>query len=403
MKIILILIFSTFLIISQNHDITEGLAFKTDLPIDSYMVFNNNSQNFLSVFTSQKNQNKWLVFDSSGKQVSVEENTEGDYQTLYKDQIFFLGKALNSFSISDFKITNYKIPNNDYRSFILAEYENQTLFIACNKSRVDIYDTKDGKFVNKILFDEEMKIPRIMYHKDRIVYKHKVNGITVFDLKENKTLWKYDTGSDGMYMLGIKVGTLSNEISRFLIDEDKDSFLIMNTWFGYLYKFDFNSGKVLLEKKRFKGTGNNAGLINTFDLIDMNKDGVKDIVAGSVDNNVYCINGKDFSVMWEYDTDNEIQLPLSLYDINGDKIPEVFVVNDYDNVLFILDGKNGKLIREKNIKDWEKLNQTSVILVDFNGNGKLDLIVKRNPRKLQLYEMKDIQIPKNSIVWDLNK
>ena len=111
MKIILILIVSTFLISSQNHDITEGLAFKTDLSIDSYRVFNNNSQNFLSVFTSQKNQNKWLVFDSNGKQVSVEENTKGDYHTLYNNQIFFSGNTLSSFSISDFKITNYKICN----------------------------------------------------------------------------------------------------------------------------------------------------------------------------------------------------------------------------------------------------------------------------------------------------
>jgi outer membrane protein assembly factor BamB len=268
---------------------------------------------------------------------------------------------------------------------------------------VDIYDTKGGKIVYKIFFEEEMKIPEIIFHKGRIVYKHKVNGITIFDLKENKTLWKYDTGSDGIYMLGIKVGTYPNEVSRFLIDEDKTTYLIMNTWFGHIYKFDFNTGKVLLEKKRFRGTGNNAGLINSFNLMDMNKDGVKDIVAGSVDNNVYCVNGKDLSVMWEYDTDNEIQLPLSLYDINGDKIPEVFVINDYDNVLFILDGKTGALIKEKNIKDWEELNQTSVILADFNGNGKMDLIVKRNPRKLQLYEMKDIQIPKNSIVWDPKK
>ncbi|MEO8233350.1 MAG: hypothetical protein ABI638_13785 [Ignavibacteriota bacterium] len=403
MKFILLIVVFTTLIFKSDQAIVENLVFNTDLPINSYKIFNYNSQNFLSVFTGLKNQKKWLMFDPNGKLVFSKENITGDEQYLYKDQIYFLDNKLSSFSISDFKITNYNIPDDDYQKYLLTEYENQTLFIASNKNRIDIYDTKSFKLVHKIEFNKEVKVQRFRFHKGMIIYKNKENGIAVFNLKENKKKWEFDAGSSGGYFLGIKMGTFPNDVSQFLIEEDRDTFLIMSTWFGYLYKFDFKSGKVLLEKEKFKGTGNNAGLISYFELIDMNKDGIKDIVAGSVDNNVYCINGKDFSIIWEYDTDNEIQLPLSFYDINGDNTPEVFGVNDYDNILFILDGKNGKLIKDKSIKDWKELNQTSITLSDFSGNSKLDLLVKRNPKKLQLYEMDEIRVPKNKILWDPKK
>lgn len=152
--------------------------------------------------------------------------------------------------------------------------------------------------------------------------------------------------------------------------------------------------------ENFSGTGSNAGVMNYFDLIDVNNDGVGDIIGGSVDHNIYCINGKNLSLIWKFDTDNEIQLPLTFYDVNGDKIPEVFALNDYDNDIYILDGKTGKPLVKKNVKDnsYKNLNQSSVILADYNGNGLLDLVVRVNPQTVQLFEMADVKVPQSKIV-----
>ena len=231
-----------------------------------------------------------------------------------------------------------------------------------------------------------------------MVYTKKENIIAIYDLINNNEIWSYDFGTQDFYFLGIKVGSGNDFITDFNINENR---LFLFTVMGSIFEFNLETGKVLLKKEKFKGDDNNAGLIPNFDLVDMNNDGVKDIVGGSVDYNVYCINGKDLSIIWEFDTDNEIQLPLSFYDINGDKIPEVFTVNDYDNNLFILDGKTGKLLVKKGIKDkdYKKLIQTSVTMADFDGNGLLDLIVDINPSTIQVYEMSDVRVPANSIIY----
>lgn len=175
---------------------------------------------------------------------------------------------------------------------------------------------------------------------------------------------------------------------------------MVNCGLGSIYKFDLLTGKMIQKLDNFRGTGSNAGVMNYIDLLDMNNDGTPDIIGGSVDHNIYCLNGKNLSLIWKFDTDNEIQLPLTFYDINNDNVPEVFCVNDYDNNLYILDGRTGKQLVKRSVKDNnnKKLNQTSVILADYDGNGLLDILLRVNPQTIQLFEMADVKVPKNSIV-----
>jgi outer membrane protein assembly factor BamB len=99
----------------------------------------------------------------------------------------------------------------------------------------------------------------------------------------------------------------------------------------------------------------------------MNADGTNEIIAPSIDENIYCIDPRDFSVKWEYDTGNENQTALTFCDITGDGTPEVFGVSDYDLRLSIIDGTKGQQIGEFDLKkEHSKFNQTHALVADID-------------------------------------
>jgi hypothetical protein len=392
-----------------------GLIFLTPYPIEkkqtitssrfrSYKLVqkNNSSQNYLLSFCGNNDEITLKIHNNRGE-VVFEKGTfkgtgYGRKAFIHEGYLYFISDNIFTLNLNDFSIRKTTIFNSDYRTLEIVKYQNKDFLIAASKKDIDIYDLSNFKLYRKINREEDVRINIAKYSNGKIIYTKKENIIAIYDLINNNEIWSYDFGTQDFYFLGIKVGSGNDFITDFNINENR---LFLFTVMGSIFKFNLETGKVLLKKEKFKGDDNNAGLIPNFDLVDMNNDGVKDIVGGSVDYNVYCINGKDLSIIWEFDTDNEIQLPLSFYDINGDKIPEVFTVNDYDNNLFILDGKTGKLLVKKGIKDkdYKKLIQTSVTMADFDGNGLLDLIVDINPSTIQVYEMSDVRVPANSIIY----
>ena len=188
--------------------------------------------------------------------------------------------------------------------------------------------------------------------------------------------------------MGISLGTLPLRFMSCYVNPD-DSLVYTATWAGDLYKIDPTSGRVVLKKERFRGDGNNAGLLTRMYFQDMTGDGKPEIVSPSVDENIYCIDPKDFSVKWMYEAENENQTPLAFYDITGDGIPEVFSVCDYDLVLSILDGSNGNLIKDFEMKkEHKKFNQTYALVADIDGNGYIDIITQSSRQKIRFLELK---------------
>jgi len=389
---------------STINNIVEKNAVHTDSWIWGYYIMKNpdDGKNYLLLTCQSGKAYKMILYDSNCKKIFEEENLQDYHVFQYGSKVYFIEDDLCELNLSDYKVNRLNIKNDNYKRMEITEYKNNTIVILSNVYGTEVYNLKDSKLMFNIKRELKVKYTSVKYYKGKIIYNFKRNGIAVYSLSENRELWRYDTGEQGVYFLGIKLGSAPDGISDFKGYDDSGEKLVLNTAFGGLYKFDLQTGKILLRKDRFAGKGNNAGMIGSFAFVDMNGDGIKDIVAGSVDHNVYCINGKDFSTMWEYDTGNEIQLPVSLYDINGDKIPEVFCVNDYDNNLFIFDGKTGKPIIEESVKDnnYKSLIQTSVILADFSGNGLLDLIVMRNMKEMQVYEMSSVKVPPDSILYD---
>lgn len=392
------------LINSSNYYINNDLTFKINTKIAGYSIVSNHADNKNNLIISyiSNNERKYYRYNNKGE-VIHEDAMRGGYVGILQNKIFYWDKEFYSIDLNNSKkIVYHGMRDNQYKGVDLCNYNNGEILVTYNSWNIYVYDVNSSKIIcdiNKSITNEEgAKFERVKYQNGYLIYTYKNNGIAVFSIKSNKLLWKYDTGSLPVKVLGIKFGSLPNFVSDFEI-ESKRNVLVVNCGLGSIYKFDLMTGKMIQKVDNFRGVSSNAGVMNYIDLIDMNNDGVPDIIGGSVDHNIYCLNGKNLALIWKFDTDNEIQLPLTFYDINNDNVPEVFCVNDYDNNLYVLDGKTGKQLVKRNVKDNnnKKLNQTSVILADYNGNGLLDILLRVNPHTIQLFEMADVKVPKNSI------
>ena len=226
-----------------------------------------------------------------------------------------------------------------------------------------------------------------------VIYNARRRDLFAFNVNEKKMQWKIDAGERKAKFMGISLGVFPEWWMRPFVNPD-DNLLYARTMSGDLYKIRPTSGEVVLKMEQFRGDGNNAGLLTRIYFRDMNGDGKNEIVAPAVDESIYCIDPRDFSVKWAYDTGNENQMPLAFYDITGDGVPEVFGVCDYDLKLSIIDGSNGKLINDFEMKkEHKKFNQTYVLVADIDRNGYLDVITQSNWHTIRFLELKTPKLP----------
>jgi hypothetical protein len=85
--------------------------------------------------------------------------------------------------------------------------------------------------------------------------------------------------------------------------------------------------------------------------IDLNADGVKDIVIGggtdgvAADNGIMAFDGVDGSLLWKRSAHDEIFVSANFQDINNDGVPDVFI-GGRQAQFYAIDGSNGDLIWE---------------------------------------------------------
>ncbi|MHA1736179.1 MAG: FG-GAP repeat domain-containing protein, partial [Candidatus Thorarchaeota archaeon] len=78
-------------------------------------------------------------------------------------------------------------------------------------------------------------------------------------------------------------------------------------------------------------------------LGDVDGDGKLEVVIGSRDDKVYCLNGEDGSVLWSYATGIAVDSSAALGDVDGDGKLEV-VIGSYDNKVYCLNGEDGSVL-----------------------------------------------------------
>lgn len=319
----------------------------------------------------------------------------------WQNKIFFFSGKFYSLDLAAFHLDSVALKREDYRGLNWETLGKRDVLVASYADGIDLFDLQTFTLVQEIKRDEKTQAVKAVVDNGVMIFESKENELRGYDLANKRILWSYSFGSQPGYYLGIKIGTFRDFVTHFVVvRESENAAVVAASSFGTLVKLDLYTGQVILKKERFKGTANNAGLIGTFTMMDMNGDGVQDLIGGSVDYNVYCINGKDFSVLWEYNTGFENQMACSLVDVNRDGVPDVFSIND-EMKMSIIDGSNGRVLSEIVLQEGvtNGRNQSDVLLADLNGNGLLDVIVKGDWDKLRIFELGGISVPKNAIVW----
>jgi outer membrane protein assembly factor BamB len=314
-----------------------------------------------------------------------------------RDDLYTFQERLYKINIKTFSTDSIGLIRNDYESLSLFFTGEETLLVASSFKFVHIYSIDSFDLIHNIEREDErqLDLPRII--DNFFIFQNRSNELAVYDLSDSKIITRFNTGEQPAYFLGIKIGSFDDIISWYRTASINGTiYLYFTTFSGAIYCVNPVTGEVINQIYRFRGKANNAGLISSFEIFDVNRDGMPDIIGASVDNNIYCVDGKSLELLWHYDTGYENQIPLSFYDTDGNGIPEVFGVNDA-MILTILSGEDGRILLRKKLG--EKIFQTGISLVDLDGNGFLDLVLSLNHDTIQIYQCDQIEIDKNKLIW----
>ena len=149
------------------------------------------------------------------------------------------------------------------------------------------------------------------------------------------------------------------------------------------------------------------GYIAPPSLVDLNMDGIPDIITSNYEGRVAAINGMNNDLIWEYKLGNsEIITNPCIGQFTDDTIPDVFVTfsmgywDKYDHFIrMALDGTNGEILFSDTIYNFEIF---SFIACDLNGDNKDEVIhfnqtvatnsVTHQVRAYDIYNQKIIEL-----------
>jgi outer membrane protein assembly factor BamB len=116
-------------------------------------------------------------------------------------------------------------------------------------------------------------------------------------------------------------------------------------------------------------TGGNV--ISSPCVADVDGDGKLEVLVGSFDHNVYCLNGATGAKIWSYATGDWVESSPCVADVDGDGKLEV-LVGSYDYNVYCLNGATGA-------KKWNYTTDGTVgsspCVADVDGDGKLEVLV----------------------------
>jgi outer membrane protein assembly factor BamB len=113
-------------------------------------------------------------------------------------------------------------------------------------------------------------------------------------------------------------------------------------------------------------------------VADLLGDDELEVVVGSYDYNVYCLNGRTGSKVWNYTTGDWIESSPVIADVLGDGKLEV-VVGSFDKSIYCLNGTTGEKLWSY---ETSLVVYTSPVVVDLDGDGKQKAVIASSDRKI---------------------
>jgi outer membrane protein assembly factor BamB len=135
------------------------------------------------------------------------------------------------------------------------------------------------------------------------------------------------------------------------------------------------------------------GFVGPAAWVDINNDGIHDIVANAVDGRLLAFDGKTHQSIWKVEVPGtEAYSSVAIGNFNKDIIPDVFVsygqgvwpdLNWSKQVM--VNGSNGKIEFEDSLGFYQ---MTSAVVVDLNGDGQDEVLMPINYQVLNEFQMK---------------
>jgi hypothetical protein len=308
---------------------------------------------------------------------------------IYLDQLYII-------NTNNYSLDSIPLEGEYYHSMQHFATESDTVIVASGPDMVDLYSYPAFNRIGHFLRKETRQLDLPVINKRMLIYQMRNNELAVFDWYNKKHITSFHSGDQPAYFLGIKIGRFDDTVSWYRLKESAmGPQLYFTTLSGSIFHTDPSTGDTIQYRMRFMGDGNNAGLLTSFVLADMDHDEICDIVATSVDQNIYCISGNGLHVLWAHATGGENQMPLSLLDVTGDKIPDIFGIND-NMTLSVLDGKDGAILKLQQLND--HAYQSSPGLADLDADGIVDLLANTDRKTVRIFRLKDVVINNGTVI-----
>ncbi len=228
-------------------------------------------------------------------------------------------------------------------------------------------------------------------------------GRTVFAIsgRDGTTIWSYDTYNDSIGSGWVYCVTSLPDIDGDLVPE-----VLAGTgrYCQTVFCFSGATGRILW---RFYGQDAFGSVCR---IPDVNGDGFADVIAGtwgnSQDRHVYCISGNSRGnqpiLIWSFYAGGDIYCVRSFVDVNGNGVHDV-LASSWNNYIYCLEGSSGQLIWAANIGAYgmrietlDDLNHDSIPEVIVGSwNNAVILLDGRNGSQLW-------QTPVGNDVWTVN-
>jgi outer membrane protein assembly factor BamB len=145
-------------------------------------------------------------------------------------------------------------------------------------------------------------------------------------------------------------------------------FVVVGCHNGYIYAV--SHGGELMWKFR---TGD---WTKSLSIGNVDEDGEMEVIVGSDNGEIYCLNGDNGKMEWNYKVSSHVRSSPTLGDVDGDGEIEIIIAGS-DGRIYCLKGDSGKVKWESYVGgDWVYV-YGSPALGDVDGDGKIEVIVGR--------------------------